>query len=144
MFKSFVEELRFAVTEHHAAGTRFVTEIVVWETSGKHLGNIWETSGGIWGASGGIWEASVGIWEGSRRHLGANPSPLGPRCQLEEILGTRNNDRTPTDKFVWGIKWCTRDPFPNQSDLPPYQISQTKWYTPWIPHPGACSSQLCG
>jgi len=106
----------------------------IWDASGRHLGVIWESYGTIWGHLGGMWkhlEASGmhrGIWETSGkhpetsgRHLGDRMSfdrktrrkgggtgrrwpPVAPRCQLEEIPGTRNTTaRTPTDKSVWGI-----------------------------------------
>ena len=67
--KSFLEVLRFVVTEYRAV--RSHGDPIRDQNCG--LGNIWETSGGIWGASGGIWEASGGIWEASGS-LGAMPA----------------------------------------------------------------------
>ena len=52
--KSFLEVLRFVVTEYRAMGSH--GDLIRDQNCG--LGNIWETSGGIWGASRGIREAS--------------------------------------------------------------------------------------
>ena len=47
------------------SGRDLVASRGIWGASGRHLGDIWEASGGIWKHLGGIWmhlETSRGIW----------------------------------------------------------------------------------